>query len=102
MQFTFAIPIPHPSLVYTDKYMTHFGIICPGSTGHTNTITPLGYELQQRGHRVTLFGVLVPHTANISDNLASGAINSARDWLKPLQGKNFIVAYYRNFRTNVG
>jgi zeaxanthin glucosyltransferase len=38
--------------------MTHFGIICPGSTGHLNTMLPLGKELQQRGHRVTLFGVL--------------------------------------------
>ncbi|MBV8883130.1 MAG: glycosyltransferase, partial [Chroococcidiopsidaceae cyanobacterium CP_BM_RX_35] len=38
--------------------MTHFGIICPGSTGHLNTILPLGCELKQRGHHVTLFGVL--------------------------------------------
>jgi MGT family glycosyltransferase len=38
--------------------MTHFGIICPSSTGHLNTMFPLGQELQRRGHRVTLFGVL--------------------------------------------
>lgn len=37
--------------------MTHFGLICPVSTGHFNTMLPLGKELRQRGHRVTLFGV---------------------------------------------
>lgn len=36
--------------------MTHFGIICPGATGHLNTMFPLGRELQRRGHRVTVFG----------------------------------------------
>jgi zeaxanthin glucosyltransferase len=36
--------------------MTHFGIICPTATGHLNPMTTLGRELQQRGHRVTLFG----------------------------------------------
>ncbi|MTJ07257.1 glycosyltransferase [Anabaena sp. UHCC 0204] len=38
--------------------MTHYGLMCPESTGHWNTILPLGKELQQRGHRVTLIGVL--------------------------------------------
>jgi len=38
--------------------MTHFGLICPASTGHLNTMLPLGKELQRRGHRVTLFGLL--------------------------------------------
>ncbi|MEH1967250.1 glycosyltransferase [Nostoc sp.] len=38
--------------------MVHFGIICPSSTGHLNTMLPLGQELQQRGHRITLFGLL--------------------------------------------
>lgn len=37
--------------------MTHFGLICPAATGHLNPMTALGYELQQRGHRVTLFAV---------------------------------------------
>jgi zeaxanthin glucosyltransferase len=36
--------------------MTHFGLICPASTGHLNTMLPLGKELQRRGHQVTLFG----------------------------------------------
>jgi UDP:flavonoid glycosyltransferase YjiC (YdhE family) len=38
--------------------MTHFGIICPAATGHFNTMFPLARELQKRGHRVTLVGVL--------------------------------------------
>ncbi len=38
--------------------MTHFGIICPDGTGHLNPMIALGYELQKRGHCVTLFGVL--------------------------------------------
>lgn len=34
--------------------MTHFGILCLGATGHLNTMLPLGHELQQRGHRITV------------------------------------------------
>lgn len=37
--------------------MTHFGILCPATTGHLNTFIPLGQELQRRGHRVTLCGI---------------------------------------------
>ena len=37
--------------------MTHYGLMCPASTGHWNTILPLGKELQQRGHHVTLIGI---------------------------------------------
>ena len=37
--------------------MTHFGIICPASTGHLNPMTTLGYELKQRGHRVSVIGI---------------------------------------------
>jgi UDP:flavonoid glycosyltransferase YjiC (YdhE family) len=38
--------------------MTHFGIICPPANGHLNPMTALGRELQRRGHRVTIVGVL--------------------------------------------
>jgi UDP:flavonoid glycosyltransferase YjiC (YdhE family) len=38
--------------------MTHFGILCLRATGHLNTMFPLGHELQQRGHRVTIFSAL--------------------------------------------
>ena len=33
--------------------MTHFGILSLAATGHLNTMLPLGYELQRRGHDVT-------------------------------------------------
>ena len=33
------------------------GILCPPGTGHLNPMSALGYELQQRGHKVTLFGL---------------------------------------------
>jgi MGT family glycosyltransferase len=38
--------------------MAHIGIICVPATGHLNTILPLGCELKQRGHQVTLIGLL--------------------------------------------
>lgn len=38
--------------------MTHFGIVCPAGSGHLNPMTALGYELRQRGHHVTVVGVL--------------------------------------------
>jgi zeaxanthin glucosyltransferase len=38
--------------------MKHFGILCPPGTGHLNPMSALGLELQQRGHRVTMFGLL--------------------------------------------
>ena len=37
--------------------MKHFGILCPPGVGHLNNFMALGYELQQRGHRATLFGL---------------------------------------------
>ena len=38
--------------------MTHFGLICPTASGHLNPMTTLGYELKQRGHKVTLVGTV--------------------------------------------
>jgi zeaxanthin glucosyltransferase len=38
--------------------MAHIGLLCPAETGHLNTMLPLGQELQQRGHRVTFFGIV--------------------------------------------
>ena len=35
-----------------------FGILCPPGAGHLNPMSALGYELQRRGHKVTLFGLL--------------------------------------------
>ena len=34
-----------------------FGLLCPPGTGHLNNFAALGYELRQRGHQVTLFGL---------------------------------------------
>jgi MGT family glycosyltransferase len=37
--------------------MTHFGLICPQSTGHLNPMVSLGLALMNNGHHVTLFCV---------------------------------------------
>ncbi len=37
--------------------MTHFGIICPSSSGHMNPMCTIGCELKKRGHRVTIIGM---------------------------------------------
>lgn len=57
--------------------MTHFGIICPAETGHLNTMLPLGCELQQRGHRVTLFGLLDAQPQTVAAGLDFWAIGEA-------------------------
>ncbi|MBW4670275.1 MAG: glycosyltransferase [Cyanomargarita calcarea GSE-NOS-MK-12-04C] len=54
--------------------MTHFGIICPASTGHLNTMFPLGRELQRRGHCVTLLGILDLQAKAIAAGLEFQAI----------------------------
>ena len=38
--------------------MVHFGILCPASTSHLNTMLPLAQELKERGHRLTAVGLL--------------------------------------------
>ena len=57
--------------------MTHFGIICPATTGHLNPMTTLGWELQQRGHQVTLFGLLDARSVSNSTGLGFGAIGES-------------------------
>ncbi|MFN6565323.1 MAG: glycosyl transferase family 1 [Nostoc sp. ChiSLP01] len=55
--------------------MTHFGIIClSAATGPLNTMLPLGQELQQRGHRVTLFGTLDTQTKALAAGIEFQAI----------------------------
>jgi zeaxanthin glucosyltransferase len=49
--------------------MTHFGILCPASTGHLNAMIPLGYELLSRGHEVTVFGFLDAQARTIAGGL---------------------------------
>jgi zeaxanthin glucosyltransferase len=57
--------------------MTHFGLICPALTGHLNPMTTLGHELQQRGHRVTLFGILDARPQTLAAGLEFWAIGEA-------------------------
>jgi zeaxanthin glucosyltransferase len=57
--------------------MTHFGIICPALTGHLNPMTTLGRELQRRGHRVTLFGILDARSKTLAAGLEFWAIGTA-------------------------
>ncbi|BAZ23409.1 glycosyltransferase, MGT family protein [Kalymmatonema gypsitolerans NIES-4073] len=61
--------------------MSHFGIICPATAGHLNPMTALGWELQQRGHRVTLFGIL---DAQASTRLAGLEFRAIGESLFPL------------------
>jgi len=57
--------------------MTHFGIICPAETGHLNTLLPLGRELQRRGHRVTLIGILDAQSKTLAAGLEFWAISES-------------------------
>lgn len=58
--------------------MTHFGVICPTSSGHLNPMTTLGYELQQRGHRVTVIGLPDAEAAARAAGLGFRAIAAAQ------------------------
>lgn len=58
--------------------MTHFGILCPAATGHLNPMTTLGWELQQRGHQVTLFGLLDAQSSVHTAGLAFKAIGESQ------------------------
>ncbi|WP_017653753.1 glycosyltransferase [Fortiea contorta] len=57
--------------------MTHFGLICPATTGHLNTMLPLGKELQQRGHRVTLVGILDAQPSTLAAGIEFRAIGKS-------------------------
>jgi MGT family glycosyltransferase len=57
--------------------MTHFGIICPAAAGHLNPMTTLGRELQQRGHRVTLFGILDAQPKTLAAGLDFWAVGKS-------------------------
>ncbi|MEH2457422.1 glycosyltransferase [Nostoc sp.] len=58
--------------------MTHFGLICPASTGHLNTMLPLGKELQNRGHQVTLFGFCDAQPQTLAAGLEFRAIGESQ------------------------
>ncbi|MCC5609133.1 glycosyltransferase [Nostoc sp. CHAB 5834] len=50
--------------------MTHFGVVCPCAHSHISTMTTLGWELQQRGHQVTLFSL--PYAQSKVEDLGLG------------------------------
>ncbi|MEH1866517.1 MAG: glycosyltransferase [Nostoc sp.] len=58
--------------------MTHFGMICPASTGHLNTMLPLGKELQNRGHQVTLFAFSDAQPKTLAAGLEFRAIGESQ------------------------
>ena len=62
------------SIICGETNMTHFGIICPTSSGHLNTILPLGYELKKRGHQVTVLAALDAKQKTIAAGLEFQAI----------------------------
>lgn len=57
--------------------MTHFGIICPAAAGHLNPMTTLGYELKQRGHRVTVIGIEDARAKTLAAELEFQAIGKS-------------------------
>lgn len=57
--------------------MTHYGLVCPASTGHLNTMLPLGKEIQRRGHKVTLIGRLDAKSKTLAAGLEFRAIAEA-------------------------
>jgi zeaxanthin glucosyltransferase len=60
-----------------ENLMTHFGLICPSSTGHLHTMLPLGQELKRRGHRVTLLGILDSRAKTLAAGLEFRAIGES-------------------------
>ena len=57
--------------------MTHFGLICPSSTGHLHTMIPLGQELKRRGHSVTLVGLLDSKAETLAAGLEFQAVGES-------------------------
>lgn len=57
--------------------MSHIGLLCPAASGHLNPMTTLGYELKQRGHRVTLVGLLDAQPKVLAAGLEFRAIGEA-------------------------
>ncbi len=71
--------------------MIHFGIICPPATGHLNTILPLGQELQKRGHRVTLFGILDTKAKTVAAGIEFCVLGESEFPLGSVDKKNDLI-----------
>ncbi len=57
--------------------MAHIGLFCPSASGHLNPMTTLGYELHQRGHRVTFVGLLDARSKVLAAGLDFLAVGEA-------------------------
>ena len=57
--------------------MTHFGVISPVAGGHLNPMTTLGYELQKRGHCVTVVGIEDAHPKVLAAELGFQVIGKS-------------------------
>jgi zeaxanthin glucosyltransferase len=57
--------------------MTHIGLMCPSVSGHLNPMTTLGHELNQRGHRVTLIGLLDAESKTLDAGLEFQAMSES-------------------------
>jgi zeaxanthin glucosyltransferase len=66
--------------------VAHFGLICPSfADGHLNTMLPLGVELQKRGHKATLLGVLDAQEKTMAAGVGFKAISESefpKGWFK--------------------
>ncbi|MCM2369947.1 glycosyltransferase [Aporhodopirellula aestuarii] len=90
--------------------MKHFGLVCPATTGHLNTILPLGKELRNRGHRVTLFGKLDAEEAVANAGIGfvaigeaefpRGSVENALKQLGRLQGRAALAYTVQLFNEN--
>ncbi len=72
--------------------MTHFGILCPATTGHLNPMITLGCELLRRGHQVTVFNFLDAQAKTLESGLE----------FYPLAEDEFPLGAIANILTEIG
>lgn len=72
--------------------MSHIGILSPAASGHLNPMTTLGHELKQRGHQVTLIGLLDAQ-ANAQD---------AGIRFKPIASESMPLGSIKNILSHLG
>lgn len=65
--------------------MTHFGVLCPPVGSHVNTFIPLCHELEKRGHRITVFGLVNLKERTISAGLEFRALGKSEYQLETVK-----------------